>query len=142
MAFDGTTGLIKNMTNLEKKISVDMTQSFIYYKGFAGNNSKPEFQASGAYIFRPNGSAQVIVESERVKLSTKTYFVQVSIALVLSFSGTWHVSGMGIVYENTNCHGSETYFPQRKKCRRGKEIGGTTPPKKPPWSTELGSKYL
>ena len=117
-----------------------MTQSFIYYKGFAGNDSKPEFQASGAYIFRPNGSAQVILESERVKLSTKTYFVQVSIALVLSFSGTRHVSGMGIVYENANVHGSETDFPQRKKCLRGKEIGGIPPP--PPNKKNPGALIL
>ena len=90
MAFSGTTGLLKNMTNLEKQISIDMTQSFAYYKGYAGNNSKPEFQASGAYIFRPDGTAPITVDGERVKLSTKTYFVQVSVALVLSLSGTCH----------------------------------------------------
>ncbi|CAF4914949.1 unnamed protein product, partial [Rotaria socialis] len=30
-----------------------LNQGFYWYQGFAGNNSQPDFQASGAYIFRP-----------------------------------------------------------------------------------------
>ena len=31
-----------------------MEQTFGYYKGHSGNNTKFEFRASGAYIFRPS----------------------------------------------------------------------------------------
>ncbi|KAK7113104.1 lysosomal alpha-mannosidase-like [Littorina saxatilis] len=77
VSFDGTTGALKSMTNLEKRISIDVTQSFNYYNSFAGNNSQPEFQSSGAYIFRPNGSSvPVSMGNGQAKLTTKTYFVQ------------------------------------------------------------------
>ncbi|CAF1037159.1 unnamed protein product, partial [Didymodactylos carnosus] len=46
-------GNLKQITNLEKSIVVPITQDFFYYQSFPGNNSRSEFQASGAYIFRP-----------------------------------------------------------------------------------------
>ncbi|KAK7113101.1 lysosomal alpha-mannosidase-like [Littorina saxatilis] len=77
VAFDGKTGALKNMTNLEKKVSMDITQSFSFYNGVKGNNSQPEFQASGAYIFRPNGtSVPITMDNSYPKLTTKAYFVQ------------------------------------------------------------------
>ncbi|KAK7113102.1 lysosomal alpha-mannosidase-like [Littorina saxatilis] len=77
VAFDGTTGALKNMTNLEKQISIDVTQSFNFYNAFGGNNSQPEFQASGAYMFRPNGSSiPVTMGSGHARLSSRSYFVQ------------------------------------------------------------------
>ncbi|XP_054162243.1 lysosomal alpha-mannosidase-like, partial [Oppia nitens] len=36
---------------------VDFKQQFKYYKSKSGNNTKPELRASGAYIFRPEGSS-------------------------------------------------------------------------------------
>ncbi|KAL8603557.1 hypothetical protein ACOMHN_022509 [Nucella lapillus] len=72
VAFDKKTGMLKNLTNLEKKISIDVTQSLMYYYGDAGNNSEPQFQASGAYIFRPNGTAPVGRRLDRATLTAKT----------------------------------------------------------------------
>jgi hypothetical protein len=74
IAFDGNTGLLKNMTNLHDKVSIDVTQKFDYYFGHNGNNSQPEFQASGAYIFRPNGSKEQL----GAKITAKSYIMQVS----------------------------------------------------------------
>ncbi|XP_076458768.1 lysosomal alpha-mannosidase-like [Babylonia areolata] len=76
VAFNGLTGALKNMTNLEKKISIDLTHSLVYYLGDAGNNSKSQFQASGAYIFRPNGTSPVGLGTGRAKLWSKAYFVK------------------------------------------------------------------
>ncbi|XP_064609244.1 lysosomal alpha-mannosidase-like [Liolophura sinensis] len=53
LTFDDA-GHLSAMENLDSQVSVELKQEFAYYTGFIGNNSKPEFQASGAYIFRPN----------------------------------------------------------------------------------------
>ena len=54
--FDTKTGLLSRLENLAQSVSLNITQQLLYYQGMAGNNSKGEFQASGAYIFRPNGT--------------------------------------------------------------------------------------
>lgn len=76
IAFDGTTGLLKNMTNLQSQLSVSLTQAFSYYTGHDGNNSQSQFQASGAYIFRPNSSSGRDLKVNGAKLTTKSYIVQ------------------------------------------------------------------
>lgn len=63
------------MANLDSQVSVELKQEFAYYTGFVGNNSKPEFQASGAYIFRPN-------EMEPHTFNSKTSVKRVRIAQV------------------------------------------------------------
>jgi len=57
LTFDGTTGLLKSLTNLERSLSIDITQSLMYYRGYVGNNNGGVNQTSGAYVFRPNGTA-------------------------------------------------------------------------------------
>ncbi|CAN7940010.1 unnamed protein product, partial [Ixodes hexagonus] len=51
------SGLLKAMTWNTTKINV--RQSFYWYEGMKGNNTKFEFRASGAYIFRPNGKVPI-----------------------------------------------------------------------------------
>ncbi|CAM4947282.1 unnamed protein product [Rotaria socialis] len=47
-------GNLKNITNRRKNFTVSFSaQGFYWYTSFPGNNSGPEFQASGAYFFRP-----------------------------------------------------------------------------------------
>lgn len=70
------------MTNREKNVTVTFSaQGFYYYTsklsyclcsllilllaGFAGNNSRPELQASGAYFFRPLSSNTTPVSNTR-----------------------------------------------------------------------------
>ena len=49
-------GNLKQMDNLETGVSTPISQVYCIYKSMAGNNSDGEFQASGAYIFRPESS--------------------------------------------------------------------------------------
>ncbi|NXV88663.1 MA2B1 mannosidase, partial [Calonectris borealis] len=52
--FDPLTGLLKEIQNLDKSISLPVFQSFYWYNASVGNDESS--QASGAYIFRPNSS--------------------------------------------------------------------------------------
>ena len=53
--FDRLTGLLVEIADQTGKFPVH--QDLLYYPGMVGNNSRFEFRASGAYIFRPNGTA-------------------------------------------------------------------------------------
>lgn len=55
LRFDRLTGLLVEIANQTTKFPVH--QDLLYYPGMVGNNSRFEFRASGAYIFRPNGTA-------------------------------------------------------------------------------------
>ncbi|XP_033744911.1 lysosomal alpha-mannosidase-like [Pecten maximus] len=54
LTFDGTSGRLKTMRNLNSDIEVGLQQGFYYYTGHTGNNTQGVLQASGAYVFRPN----------------------------------------------------------------------------------------
>ncbi|XP_005095526.1 lysosomal alpha-mannosidase [Aplysia californica] len=60
------SGEVSSMTNLKTGLKVPLSQNFFYYEGMTGNNTKGEFQASGAYIFRPQ-------KNEPTKLSLKFF---------------------------------------------------------------------
>ncbi|KAM6389963.1 LOW QUALITY PROTEIN: lysosomal alpha-mannosidase, partial [Rhynochetos jubatus] len=55
--FDPLTGHLKEIQNLDRGIALPVSQSFYWYNASVGNAESP--QASGAYIFRPNGSAAI-----------------------------------------------------------------------------------
>ncbi|XP_076348984.1 lysosomal alpha-mannosidase-like [Tachypleus tridentatus] len=55
VTIDGKTGLLKSM-NLSNGMKFPIKQAFYWYQGMNGNNSEFQFRASGAYIFRPNGT--------------------------------------------------------------------------------------
>jgi len=52
LLFD-STGSLFQVNNLKSNISSSIIQKFSVYNSFIGNNSESDFQASGAYIFRP-----------------------------------------------------------------------------------------
>ncbi|XP_060071726.1 lysosomal alpha-mannosidase-like [Ylistrum balloti] len=54
LRFDGTSGQLKTMRNLNSDIEISLQQGFYYYQGHTGNNTMGALQASGAYVFRPN----------------------------------------------------------------------------------------
>ncbi|XP_052781407.1 lysosomal alpha-mannosidase-like isoform X1 [Mya arenaria] len=56
LKFDGK-GNWEKLTDLHSKKSINVTNDIVYYNGMPGNCSKGEFQPSGAYIFRPNGTS-------------------------------------------------------------------------------------
>ncbi len=53
--FDSTGSLVQ-INNLNSNVNSSIAQGFSVYNSFIGNNSKGEFQASGAYIFRPQSN--------------------------------------------------------------------------------------
>ncbi|GIY01661.1 lysosomal alpha-mannosidase, partial [Caerostris darwini] len=55
---DGKSGLLKQL-QLANGSNLTVSQSFYWYIGMNGNNSKFENRASGAYIFRPNGTEPI-----------------------------------------------------------------------------------
>ena len=61
MTVDGSTGLLKSVTNLKNSVTALVQQSLLYYKSFKGNTTSDKTQASGAYVFRPNGSDPVVI---------------------------------------------------------------------------------
>ncbi|CAF4070475.1 unnamed protein product, partial [Rotaria sordida] len=59
-------GNLGHIVNLKKSFDVAFTsQGFYFYQSFPGNNSRSEFQASGAYIFRPLTPTAVPVSQTR-----------------------------------------------------------------------------
>ena len=77
MTVDGSTGLLKSVTNLENSLTASVQQSLLYYKAFKGSNTRDKTQASGAYVFRPNGSDPVVigdsVKVQVIKVSNYQY---------------------------------------------------------------------
>lgn len=49
----GTNGNLMQLENLDTSIKMRLNQQFCIYQSMKGNNSDGQFQASGAYIFRP-----------------------------------------------------------------------------------------
>ncbi|XP_075758546.1 lysosomal alpha-mannosidase [Pelodiscus sinensis] len=67
--FNPVTGLLREIRNLDKSLSLPVSQNFFWYKASIGNDDSA--QASGAYIFRPNRS-----EPFRVATVARTYLVK------------------------------------------------------------------
>lgn len=67
LTFD-SDGNLNQIDNLENGLTTSLKQSFCIYRSMPGNNSEPEFQASGAYIFRPmeNGCQSLSVREYSV----------------------------------------------------------------------------
>ena len=49
-------GNLNQIDNLETNVSSPISQVYCIYKSMPGNNSEGEFQASGAYVFRPQSN--------------------------------------------------------------------------------------
>ncbi|KAF6170845.1 hypothetical protein GIB67_015797 [Kingdonia uniflora] len=58
MSFSATTGQLKRMANSKTGVDIPIQQSYLWYGSSSGDMDP---QASGAYIFRHNGSPPVLV---------------------------------------------------------------------------------
>ncbi|CAF3324143.1 unnamed protein product [Rotaria socialis] len=73
-------GNLHQIVNLKQNITVSfLNQGFYWYQGFAGNNSQPDFQASGAYIFRPVSPTAQPVSQARSLTCVKAVSVQTAV---------------------------------------------------------------
>ncbi|XP_006661627.2 alpha-mannosidase-like [Oryza brachyantha] len=59
MSFSSTSGQLKRMFNSISGVDLPIQQSFLWYGSSTGDSA--DSQASGAYIFRPNGATPTIV---------------------------------------------------------------------------------
>jgi lysosomal alpha-mannosidase len=66
LTFSGATGRLMMMENKVSKISAKVDQNFLWWNSSAGNNVNSS-QTSGAYIFRPNGTAPFEINGSIVK---------------------------------------------------------------------------
>ena len=66
LTFDGKTGRLTSMNNIVSNISAKVDQNFLWWNSSAGNNVNSS-QASGAYIFRPNGTSPFQINGSIVK---------------------------------------------------------------------------
>ena len=73
--FDQTTGHLKRINNTVSHIAANVDQTFLWWNSSDGNNINST-QPSGAYIFRPNGTAPFTVNQNN---TAKIYAVQVSL---------------------------------------------------------------
>ncbi|KAI5418698.1 hypothetical protein KIW84_043069 [Lathyrus oleraceus] len=59
MSFSSTSGLLERMYNSKTGVNIPIQQNYLWYASSEGDIR--DVQASGAYIFRPNGSSPSIV---------------------------------------------------------------------------------
>ncbi|ESO12620.1 hypothetical protein HELRODRAFT_187930, partial [Helobdella robusta] len=69
LTFDNKTGLLSSIMNKERKLEINAVQSLKYYLSMAGDNWNGSRQASGAYIFRPDGDVQDFSKFGKTKLT-------------------------------------------------------------------------
>ncbi|KAI5089006.1 lysosomal alpha-mannosidase isoform X1, partial [Silurus meridionalis] len=62
VTFDTQTGLLSGLINLETKQAIKLTQNFYWYNASVGNWDS--LQTSGAYIFRPNSSTPLTINTK------------------------------------------------------------------------------
>ncbi|ESO84761.1 hypothetical protein LOTGIDRAFT_207233 [Lottia gigantea] len=121
LTFDGSSGLLSKMENLEKKISIKLNQQLGYYIGHDGNNSKDEFVASGAYIFRPSSNNVHMFDKPQLKL--KNYIKQGEIVQELTQSFSSWATESFILYENAKWAEIQwTVGPIPINDKKGKEV--------------------
>ncbi|PRQ16859.1 putative alpha-mannosidase [Rosa chinensis] len=70
LIYSGNDGKLIQYTNSRSSVKESVTQSFSYYPGDDGSvvdygeDGNPHFQASGAYVFRPNGTYPIKSEGQ------------------------------------------------------------------------------
>lgn len=103
---DGTTGLLKSITDLNAQKTYNVAQNFYYYLGMAGFNSYPDNRASGAYVFRPNGTSPTPVGSTVtatiINVSIMNIMTSKSLSRVIFDTGSSWVAGTSGARDTAN----------------------------------------
>ena len=74
--FDGMGNLVQ-VTNVQNQLTTQLSQTFCIYTSMAGDNSVPEKQASGAYIFRPQSQSPDCLQVNQFSVYKGEQFTEV-----------------------------------------------------------------
>ena len=69
-------GNLNKIDNIESGVSTPLKQLFCFYLSQPGNNSESEFQASGAYIFRPEKNDPECITVKKFSLFNGKQFTE------------------------------------------------------------------
>lgn len=101
------------MTENNETIDIPITQEFLYYEGWSGNNNVTNNRASGAYVFRPT-STDALPLTDRVTIisTTKVNFYSLLYILVDFFAHKLKVLyyNIKLVSEFVSTRSSPTFF--------------------------------
>ncbi|KAL6552364.1 hypothetical protein OROHE_007728 [Orobanche hederae] len=64
LVYSGNDGKLTQYVNSRNLVNISVEQSYIYYAGHDGSTDLVNFQASGAYVFRPNGTYAIQSEGK------------------------------------------------------------------------------
>ncbi|KAK4414075.1 putative alpha-mannosidase [Sesamum alatum] len=64
LIYSGDDGKLTQYTNSRSLVNISLEQSYTYYSGDDGSKDLQDLQASGAYIFRPNGTFPIQSEGK------------------------------------------------------------------------------
>ncbi|CAF1220295.1 unnamed protein product [Rotaria magnacalcarata] len=111
--------MLKDIFNLKKSFDISFSnQGFYWYQGFSGNNSHPEFQASGAYVFRPLTQTAEPVSQTRTVTCIKALSVQTAVIVF----NDWASQEISLYDEAQNVEVEWTIGPIPVNDNIGKEI--------------------
>lgn len=74
LIYSGSGGKLSQYVNSRSSIEASMEQSYSFYAGFDGTTGE---QASGAYIFRPNGTYPIDSHEQNIKILRGTIYDEV-----------------------------------------------------------------
>ncbi|CAF4705994.1 unnamed protein product [Rotaria sp. Silwood1] len=98
-------GNMHKIVNKDKQIAIPLAaQGLYWYPSYPGNNSGPDFQGSGAYIFRPWSQEARPVNDSRTIICTLTETVQSALIIYndwASFEVSLHSGSLAIELEWT-----------------------------------------
>ncbi|CAF1134082.1 unnamed protein product [Adineta steineri] len=112
-------GNLKRIINLQKNINITFSnQGFYWYQSYSGNNSQFDFQASGAYIFRPVTQDAKPISTKRSLKCIKSELVQTAIIIF----NEWISQEINLYDEGEDIEIEWTVGPVPVEDNIGKEI--------------------
>ncbi|CAF4002973.1 unnamed protein product [Adineta steineri] len=112
-------GNLKRIINLQKNINITfLNQGFYWYQSYSGNNSQFDFQASGAYIFRPLTQDAKPISIKRSLKCIKSELVQTAIIIF----NEWISQEINLYDEGEDIEIEWTVGPVPVEDNIGKEI--------------------
>jgi lysosomal alpha-mannosidase len=72
VSFSADLHRLESIKHMEDDQTFSLTQDFVYYEGYRGDNMEAKNMSSGAYLFRPINNQKISVTSDPPVLETYT----------------------------------------------------------------------